>query len=514
MDELPEGFSLPQSIESEPRKSASVMLSRVSGSRHEILMAHRISELPAFPELWSFPGGGVSRVDRKAAEQRPEWLTDYGSNRLQVFTLLREMVEEVGISPDGNGGFAEVGQETREMVCEDKSAWLEAVESGKLHTSGFRCQVITERTTPPQSPARFHNLFFHVDMGESGAEPTFPPFRSEFDEFRWWLPEDLISSWERNELHLPPPIVTLMRDIVEKIADSGDLISACNILASKPPSGPHRFEYGPGVECVLIPTETLPPATHTNCFILGERGGQRAVIDPAISENEGFLELSSKVDEIKADGSEIVCTIFTHKHRDHLGDLEMISKLYQAPVWASSETLAEVSPNEPFRELREGDSFELVGPNGISEWKVLETPGHCPGQICLVGDPGIVSADNCTMVGTILVPSGDGDMGDYIDGLERLRKLHPHTLFPGHGPLIPNPERILTDYINHRRERHSRVLEAVRSGNYSISKIVEYAYSDTPEAHPSLAQDQTLSHLKSLVKSGRLSHSNGLYKPL
>ena len=186
------------------------------------------------------------------------------------------------------------------------------------------------------------------------------------------------------------------------------------------------------------------------------------MIDPAISENEGFLELSSKVDEIKADGSEIVCTIFTHKHRDHLGDLEMISKLYQAPVWASSETLAEVSSNEPFRELREGDSFELVGPNGISEWKVLETPGHCPGQICLVGDSGIVSADNCTMVGTILVPSGDGDMGDYIDGLERLRKLHPHTLFPGHGPLIPNPERILTDYINHRRERHSRVCEAVR----------------------------------------------------
>ena len=151
------------------------MLSRVSGSRHEILMAHRISELPAFPVLWAFPGGGVSRVDRKAAEQRPEWLTDYGSNRLQVFTLLREMVEEVGISPDGNGGFAEVGQETREMVCEDKSAWLEAVESGKLHTSGFRCQVITERTTPPQSPARFQTCSFMSIWGKQVQSQLSPP---------------------------------------------------------------------------------------------------------------------------------------------------------------------------------------------------------------------------------------------------------------------------------------------------------------------------------------------------
>ena len=514
MDELPEGVSIPNSIVSGPRKSASVMLSRVSGSNHEILMAHRISELPAFPDLWSFPGGGVSRVDRKAAEEHPDWFQNRTEDRLQVFTLLREMVEEVGISPDGEGGFVEVGEEVRKRVCEDKSAWLEAAESGEFSISGFQCQVITERTTPPQSPARFHNLFFHVDLGESGVEPSFPPLRSEFDEFRWWLPEDLIASWERNELHLPPPIVTLIRDLMEKMEEAGDLISACEILSSDPPSGPHRFEYGPGVECVLIPTETLPPATHTNCFILGERGGERVVIDPAISDNEGFQELSSKVEEIKADGSEILCTIFTHRHRDHLGDMDMISQLYQAPVWASSQTLEAILQSESSREIRDGDSFELKGPNGKSEWKVLETPGHCPGQICLVGIPGIVSADNCTMVGTILVPSGDGDMGAYIDGLEMLKKLKPHTLFPGHGPLIPNPQRILTDYINHRKGRHSKVLEAVRSGNSTLSKIAESAYSETPDAHPSLAQDQTLSHLKSLVKSGLVSHNDGLYKPL
>ena len=504
MDELPEGFSLPASEASSPRPSASVILSRTIGSEHEILMGHRISELPAFPDLWSFPGGGVSRVDRMAVENHPEWLSERGEDRVAAFTLLREMVEEVGISPDGSGSFVEVEEDVREKVCGDKGGWLELAESGRISTSGFDCQVNTERTTPPQSPNRFHNLFFHVALGDSGVEPSFPPDRSEFDEFRWWRPIDLISSWEKNELHLPPPIVTILRDLLD---GEGSLISACDALAGDPPSGPHRFEYGPGVECILIPTATLPPSTHTNCFILGERGGQRVVVDPAIRNQEGFEELRMKVEEIEDDGSSIVSTIFTHRHQDHLGDLGMISEIYKAPIYASKETLAALPKISDNRVLSDGDIVELNGPNGISNWEVLETPGHCPGQICLIGEPGIVSADNCTMVGTILVPSSDGDMGAYIAGLERLRDLSPHTLFPGHGPLIPNPERVLTEYIEHRNARHSRVLEAVRSGNRSLSEIAGSAYSDTPEAHPTLAEDQALSHLKELVRTGTVRRS-------
>ena len=511
MDELPEGLSLPHLEARSHIPSASVMLSRVRGSGHEILMGHRSSQLPAFPDLWSFPGGGVSRVDRKAAENHPEWLSAMGDNRLSVFTLLREMVEEVGITPDGKGGFVEVDDDVREIVCRDKSGWLEVAESGSISTAGFDCQVITERIPPPQSPTRFHNLFFHVALGESGVEPSFPPGRSEFDEFRWWRPEEVISSWTRNELHIPPPIVTIFRDLIG-LMEGNDLISACRTMADDPPSGPHRFEYGPDVECILIPTKTLPPSTHTNCFIIGERGGDRLIIDPAIRDQNGFELLRLKVEEIRADGSEVVATIFTHRHQDHLGDLGMIGEIYDAPVWASHETLEALPEGGQRRVIEEGEVIGVRGPSGISNWEVLETPGHCPGQICLIGEPGIVSADNCTMVGTILVPSNDGDMGAYIEGLERLRGFSAHTLFPGHGPLIPNPERILNQYIEHRKARHERVFEAVESGASKISEISKIAYSDTPDAHPMLSEDQTLSHLRLLVDSGRVSCSEDKYE--
>ncbi len=503
MDETPDGLTLQKSEPTPPRSSASVMLSRNSDSGHEVLMGHRSPELPAFPDLWSFPGGGISRVDRISAKDFPELLADRGSDRLAAFTLLREMVEEVGISPDGKGGFLEVEDEVRRRVCEDKSAWIKEVESGNISIIDFDCHVITERITPPQSPMRFHNLFFHVMLGDSTAEPSFPPGRSEFDEFRWWDPRDLISAWEGNEIHIPAPIVTIFRDIISEMDSGSDLVSACDSLAKDPPSGPHRFEYAPGVECVLIPTATLPPATHTNCFVLGERGGMRAIVDPAIKEEEGFEELKAKVEEIKADGSEILCTIFTHRHQDHLGDMSLISRLYEAPVWASSETLEAISCPDSMS-LAEGDSISLKGPSGESIWEVIETPGHCPGQICLVGEPGIVSADNCTIVGTILVPSSDGDMGAYISGLERLRDLEPHKLFPGHGPFIPNPRRTIDEYIAHRMSRHNMVLQAVRSGKTSLHDITKSTYSDTPGANLALAEDQVLSHLKELVRRGEV----------
>ena len=286
-----------------------------------------------------------------------------------------------------------------------------------------------------------------------------------------------------------------------------DLVAACEKMAEDPPSGPHRFEYGPGVECVLIPTRTLPPSTHTNCFVLGERGGQRAIVDPAIRDEEGFNLLKDKVEEIRGDGSDILCTIFTHRHQDHLGDMSLISQIYQAPVWGSEETLSALPEISETRRLSEGDIVSVDGPTGRSDWEVMETPGHCPGQICLVGDPGVVAADNCTMVGTILVPSSDGDMGSYISGLEKLRDLSPHTLFVGHGPLIPNPERTLTQYIEHRKARHNKVLEAVRSGCSTLRDIAISAYSDTPGANPALAEDQALSHLNELVRTGLVRRS-------
>ena len=154
--------------------------------------------------------------------------------------------------------------------------------------------------------------------------------------------------------------------------------------------------------------------------------------------------------------------------------------------------------------IGEGDSFVLNGPDNKIHWDIIETPGHCPGQICFVSDAGVISADNVVQVGTILVPSGEGDMTAYIEGLYRLRELDANLLFPGHGPVVTNPHKLLTHYIKHRENRHEAVLSAWQNGLREIEELSHAAYADTPDAHPLLKIDQTMSHLDALRREGRI----------
>ncbi|HJL64181.1 MAG TPA: MBL fold metallo-hydrolase, partial [Candidatus Thalassarchaeaceae archaeon] len=351
MTELPEGVILPTGSIAEPRPSAAAVLSRGEGEGLEILLCHRVSEVPAFPDFWAFPGGGISLKDRAAAEENPGWLAER-KDRVSMIALLREMVEEVGIAPDGNGGFFHVGEYLQDLVNSDKSAWSKLVASGELSVREFEASFVSQRTTPPLAPIRFSNIFYHVNLGSSKVEPTFPTGLSEFDEFRWWKPIELLNSWLANKVKLAPPQVTLIRDIVDLGFES---------LAINPPSGYHIIEFAPGVECVPLPTTTLPPSTHTNCYVLGISGGPRILVDPAAKSSESLKILGKKVSEIHDSGSEIIATVFTHKHPDHIGDLSAISQFYQAPIWASQETLDFIPNCDSDKVLEEGGTINLDG---------------------------------------------------------------------------------------------------------------------------------------------------------
>ncbi len=476
-----------------PRPSASVMLWRGD----EVLICHRVSSVPAFPDYWAFPGGGVSRVDQAALDSHPEWFPHRDSDeRAALVALFREMVEEVGITP-GENGLEILDENLRSRILEDKKEWILAVEAGEINLNDTGFTVISERTTPPFGPLRFRNHFFTMHCE---VDPVlFEGEKAEFDAFRWAKPQELLDEWLANQIRLPPPLIMILRELTE-----GSLEESINKMAVNRPTKNVRIEFAPGVECVPLPTDTLPPATHTNCYILGVPGGERIIIDPAAKCVEGLTQLREKIERILDDGSTIKATIFTHMHADHIGDLPAISQIYQAPVWASSETLATIPSCDTDRPLSDGDSFTLLGPRGEVHWDVIETPGHCPGQVCLVSEAGIVSADNAVQVGTILVPSGDGDMSAYIAGLHRLRELDANLLFPGHGPVVTNPEKLLTHYIKHREKRHEAVFSAWQSGLREIGELSRAAYSDTPDAHPMLKVDQTMSHLDALRREGRI----------
>lgn len=146
--------------------------------------------------------------------------------------------------------------------------------------------------------------------------------------------------------------------------------------------------------------------------------------------------------------SDIELIINTHCHYDHVGgdraflnaancevaiqelDAEPLRKgdgiVTCAALWGDK-----LEPLEPTRLLRDGDHIEL----GELVLKVLHTPGHTRGGICLYDRERqiLFSGDTvfCGGIGRMDHPTGDG--AAMAHSIRRLTKLNVRTLLPGHG---------------------------------------------------------------------------------
>jgi ribonuclease/clavin/mitogillin len=107
-------------------------------------------------------------------------------------------------------------------------------------------------------------------------------------------------------------------------------------------------------------------------------------------------------------------------------------------------------------------------------------------------------------VSMIVVDPPEGDMDDYLGSLEKLAALRPHTLFPGHGPVIKNAAAKLREYIGHRLWREDRIFDAWSAGLRRPADMLPTVYDDVPQQAWPLAERQILAHLERLRRLGRI----------
>jgi len=476
-------IALPNFEVKPPRPSATLMITREGDDGVEVLLGRRSESMPAFPGYYAFPGGGVSRVDKTASEVL--------NISVQHCAILREVVEELGLAPE-NGKMVAVEEDFRKMVVEDKSNWFPLAMDGDIPIDINGIRIISTRTTPPFGPMRFENTFLHIHSEQHDDFSLVG--QTEFEDARWMRPCDVIVAWQNNVIKVAPPVVTLLMEVDRCLnLTNQDMTKVAEDLESRKP-GRRSILFAHGVQVIPIKTATLPPANYTNCYLIGDPNGDFIIVDPAFRDREGMKEVNDAVE--KRIGNPIA-VFYTHSHPDHMADPNLLKEAFGIPIWSAS--------SDADRVLKDGEVLQL----GSQSWQVLHTPGHHPEHLCLICESGLVAGDMVAGIGTILVRPGEGDMSTYIAQLERLRDLDPHLIFPSHGPVIALPEKKLTHYIEHRSSRHEKVLAAVEAGNFNIEDIASVAYEDTPNAHPRLAVDQTLSHLLSHEKNGYVRRIDG-----
>jgi glyoxylase-like metal-dependent hydrolase (beta-lactamase superfamily II) len=121
--------------------------------------------------------------------------------------------------------------------------------------------------------------------------------------------------------------------------------------------------------------------------------------------------------------------LMTHDHFDHIGGLVELKSALNIPVAAHLADGGDL-PLKPDLFLNDGDEI----PIGAIKLRVLHTPGHTPGSICLL-------AGNHLIAGDTLFPGGPGktqtpkDFRQIVKSItEKLFDLPDDTaVYPGHG---------------------------------------------------------------------------------
>jgi ribonuclease/clavin/mitogillin len=253
----------------------------------------------------------------------------------------------------------------------------------------------------------------------------------------------------------------------------------------------------PGIRVLALRTPTLPPAAHTNMYVVGPEKGPQLVIDPGSPYPEQQQLLARAISDDADAGRPLAMVLLTHHHGDHVGGAAALAETFGVPIAAHRTTARRLDGIlDVTRELADGEEL-----HGVT---CLYTPGHADGHLCYEHGGASIVGDMVAGLGWILIDPVEGNMAHYLASLNLLLARPAKTLLPAHGPVIADGPAKLREYIAHRLAREERVAAALGGkSDAALGDLLPDAYADTPKLLWPLAERSLRAHLDKLVGEGR-----------
>lgn len=284
-------------------------------------------------------------------------------------------------------------------------------------------------------------------------------------------------------------------------------------------------------------------------------GGDVAVVDCGWNTDDAYAALEVGMREHDSHPSEIQKLFITHVHPDHFGmagrlkqlsscnvvmheaDCALIPTRYSAPkalvdqmgkfmeqngvpaletpplAQGSMHMLDKVSPAVPDTQVRGNETFRV----GSFEFKVIWTPGHTPGHICLYEPNHKILLTGDHILPTITpnvslhAQSVGSPLGAYMHSLELLKDLDVKYVLPAHEYQIHDLQKRIREIEEHHVVRLDEMRRAVDRGGstgWDVAGRVPWATGMLADFDPfqqRAAVGETLAHLEYLFEVGQLS---------
>jgi glyoxylase-like metal-dependent hydrolase (beta-lactamase superfamily II) len=315
-----------------------------------------------------------------------------------------------------------------------------------------------------------------------------------------------------------------------------------------------RFESNTNVRIYRLPVQVFPNGFVGFCYVV-LNAGVPTLVDTGSGYPMSNEDLLKGFDVLHTDFGEslrftdIKRIIVTHGHVDHFGGVAFVQEQtgatvgiheldrrvltnYEERVIVATKDLRVYLERAGIKpELRQtlmemygfakkhvrsvNVDFSLDEGTVLDGMQFIHTPGHCPGQVCILIGDILLSADHVLSRTTphqapeqITHYTG---LGHYFEALHKIgRADNVRVALAGHEEAMDNfYERVTAIRASHQRKLE-RVLDIVRAAGHpmTVSDISKAMYPEMHGYDVLLAVEETGAHIEYLYQHGHLSVSN------